>query len=133
MSIDVRIISIPDFVRVDASGTLDIDESRAILRQIAAECKECGVKRVFSDCREVRRGPDIVELYWLVESFSEIGIGPELRLAILYIERGLGQARSFRDMAQNRGFQVELFEDFEAAFNWLMETADSRPQTMRGG
>jgi hypothetical protein len=119
MPVEVRIIIVPDFLRVDAGGTLDLDQSRSLLQKIAGECKKCGTDRVLADLREVSRGPNIVDLYWLVDSFSDIGFGPEVRLAILYINQGLGQAQFFTDTAQNRGFQVELFEGFELAFEWL--------------
>lgn len=123
MTVDVRIISVPDFLRIDAAGVLDTEQTRCILREIVSESSRSGVRHILVDVRQVCDGPNVVELFWIVESFAELGFGPDLRLALLYIDRGVGLARFFTDTAQNRGFQIELFERFDEAVAWLNQRA----------
>src|SRR4051794_39548647 len=106
MTMDLRIISGRDFVRADAEGRLGEAKTRELLAEIARACCTSGIERVLMDVRDITGSPSITELFWIVDSFAELGLSPHHRLAVVYTDRGMGRAKFFATAAHNRGFQV---------------------------
>lgn len=122
MAHDIRIVSVNDFVRTDVSGNLDLAATRQVLKEIAAVCTAKTHYHVLLDNREAHTKMTLAEVFEVACSLREIGLGIHNRLAILAPPvLDFDRAGFFETVAQNRGFQVRAFRDFEKAFDWLME------------
>jgi hypothetical protein len=119
MDRNIRVISCPDFVRVDAAGTLDAAATRACLREIVEACVSTGVRRALLDVRDITEAPTPSQLFWIADELPDLGFSRLERVAIVYTDRGQGRAAFFATTARNRGFKVREFTEFEEAFNWL--------------
>ncbi len=119
MSAHIRVITCPDFIRYDAHGKLDAAASRACLAAIATECHHAGVRDALLDTRDITDAPTFSELFWLADDLPVLGFSPQIRLAIVYVDRHTGRATFFANAAHNHGFNFREFTDFEAAFAWL--------------
>ncbi len=128
MPIDVRLISLRDFVRTDVAGAFDLEATKAALTAIVKTTSECGVPNLLIDTRRViavEFGPaDVPEL---VTHLLSLGIDPGYRIAILNdppdeIDRG----KLFEDCARARGIDAAVFRDFETALTWLCRLPNRR-------
>jgi hypothetical protein len=118
---DIRVIPAQEFLRADVHGRLDLAASKRLLEQLAAACVGCPDRHILVDVRDTST-PQLssVDLYELVQALRGLGLGLLNRIAILRrIRDGFDRARFFEMLAADRGFQVSVFEDFEAALTWL--------------
>jgi hypothetical protein len=72
------------------------------------------------------------ELAALVLTFQEAGFTKKQRLAILYHSDIYGGVRNFAFISRMRGLKVQAFADFEAAFQWLSEDAETAAEAEKG-
>ena len=118
---DIRVIPAHEFLRADVHDRLDLAASKRLLEQLAAACVGCPERDILVDVRGIST-PQLssVDLYELVQALRGLGLGLLNRIAILRrIRDGFDRARFFEMLAADRGFQVSVFEDFEAALTWL--------------
>src|SRR5262245_49679487 len=118
---DIRVITAQEFLRADVHGSVDLPSSKGILQELAAACVGSPDRHILIDIRDTRP-PRLtsLELYELVLTLRDLGLGLLNRIAILYQQRTtFDRARFFEMLANDRGLQVGAFEDFEAAFRWL--------------
>jgi hypothetical protein len=118
---DIRVIPAQEFLRADVHGRLDLAASKLLLEQLAAACVGCPDRHILVDVRDIS-APQLssVDLFELVQTLRGLGLGLLNRIAVLRrIRDGFDRARFFEMLAAERGFQVGVFEDFEAALTWL--------------
>jgi len=132
MPIAVNIIRASDFVRVDADQRLNLEESKQMLLQLASACQRRGLDRAMLDMRDISV-PDKPqfsdgELATLVRVFSAAGFLRHQRLAVLYRQDPHGGVRKFTFFSRMRGMQVQAFNEFEAAIQWLWTDVENREQ-----
>jgi hypothetical protein len=121
MPYDIHIVPAHEFIRLDAKGQLDLRATRTLLYDIAARCHAKQVDRILLDVRHVIPNLQIIELHELAMTFDDYQFEPCDRLAILHRPNSTGGAALFADTAAKRGYQIRAFDDFERAFNWLIE------------
>lgn len=118
---DIRVIPAQEFLRADVRGRLDLAASKRLLEQLAAACVGCPERHILVDVRDIS-APQLssVDLFELVQVLRGLGLGLLNRIAVLRrVRDGFDRARFFEMLAADRGFQVGVFEDFEAALTWL--------------
>ena len=121
MPYDIRVVPGRDFLRLDANGRVNLDQSRQILSDIARECAASGTTRILLDTRQAESTMTEKDLYLLASAFGELGFQYHHRLAILHRPMNFDRAEFFAMCARTRGWQVDAFGSFEDAFNWLNE------------
>lgn len=106
-------------VEVVYAGVLGKAELEASVPLIQAAGLAHGTKRLLADCRTLEGGHSFGDLFFLAEAVSAAGIA--LREAVLLPTlASLGEHVAFWETtARNRGIEVSLFEDREAALRWL--------------
>ena len=125
MSHDIRVISLKDFLRTDVQGLMDLESSKRILAEIAAECAKHLNHHVLLDVRGARSEGGLPEIYELVAFLGDLGLGVQNRIALLYHQRDtFDRAQFFARYAEKQGLQVSAFQDFEWALDWL-QTGDA--------
>jgi hypothetical protein len=126
MAVDVRIISITQFLRADVSGTL-METSLILLCDLIAACKDHNVDRILIDTREATSNTSVLDVWTLARKLTPSGLS---RVAVVNRPKEDVERGTFLELcATNRGYQLEAFNDFEAAFTWLSE---GQPSTSSG-
>ena len=80
--------------------------------------QEAGCKRVLCDERELLYALGTIDTYAYAKYIAENapGIG---RVAIVTSEKQIPETRFWETVAKNRGLQVKIFADINAAKTWL--------------
>ena len=126
MAVDVRIISITQFLRADVSGTL-METSLILLCDLIAACKDHNVDRILIDTREATSNTSVLDVWTLARKLTPSGL---IRVAVVNRPKEDVERGTFLELcATNRGYQLKAFNDFEAAFTWLSE---GQPSTSSG-
>src|SRR5262245_40493179 len=135
MPIELQVIRASEFVRFGATGLLDLEASKEVLRSLALACRKRGLGCALLDLRAVPTPekpwftpPEIAAL---VDAFRQAGFTRQQRLAVLYRTDAHGGARLFATLSRIHGLQVNTFEEFEKAMLWLSEEKESK-QERRG-
>jgi hypothetical protein len=121
MPYDIRIVPGHEFIRLNAKGQLDLRATRTLLSDIAAKCCAKRVDRILLDVRQIIADIQLIELHELAMTFDDYDFQPYDRLAILHKKSSNGGAALFAQTAAKRGYQIRAFDEFERAFNWLIE------------
>jgi len=108
-------------VTVVVTGEIRNDDARAQTAEIAGLLNRHQTKSVLLDCSEALSEMTLPELYWLADAAAELQIPWDLRVAVL-APRTRYRMESYEFFAlvfRNAGYEVEVFEDREAAEDWL--------------
>jgi hypothetical protein len=119
MPVDLEIIRTSDFLRLDAGGQLDLKQSHDVLASVAKGCLDHGIDCALLDVRDVNTTLKLSELQILARSFHEMGFNERHRLAILHRYADRERAEVFTMFANDRGWNVRAFEEYEEAINWF--------------
>jgi hypothetical protein len=115
----LSIIRSSDFIRLDASGTVDFEATRQALRDLASQSVRSGLDGALLDIRDAYGNLTVGEIYKLAAGFAELGFNRACKLAILHRFNARERADFFALCAANRGWNVKAFDSFEEAYQWL--------------
>lgn len=124
MDLDVRVVSIAEFVRYDTSGEYDFESTKAVVAEIAktlVDLKKCNILLDLRDAtpKNISAG----DIYSLVLHFLSFGPPQGNRLALLNDPKDdVDRAMIFSMGANRQGFDVASFHDFEPAIEWLSDS-----------
>ena len=126
MPTNLTIVHPEDFTRVTQTGTLDLDASRGLLREIVGSLKTTGVSTSSSICDRPRRvsvSPTRSCLNWAWRTARSLpSRAAESRCSVRLDEPA--DAEFFESVARGQGTNVRAFTEFEPATAWLvMRTA----------
>jgi DNA-binding response OmpR family regulator len=120
----LQIIKAGDFIMSTPKGDLDMETSMQGLAQIAATGTELQDYTILMDLRDVRSRLSTAQIYELASKLATYGKTFRRKTAVLTrADEGFDQATFFETAAQNRGFRVRAFSDFEDALVWLSNIA----------
>lgn len=118
MSYDLRIVHGLDFVRLDAEGHFDLPATRQIFSDIIWACVRSHIGHVLVDVRDAATDMTAAQVASLALVCNEVSPPPDgHKIAIL--TRRLDRAGLLAAEAQEKGWKVEAFYQFEPAFEWL--------------
>ena len=127
MPTEIKTYSIKDFIRMKASGTLDYDESVKLIRKLAEAAAYHEGHNILIDLRETKvEWANLNEILKLTLEFTKLEVGFKNKLASIIPdnERRIAVAAQFKACMDIRGFDYEVFTDYEEAIEWLSETTD---------
>lgn len=120
----IQIIKAGDFIKSTPTGDLDMTMSRQGFAQIASAGIDLEEYTVLIDLRDVTSSLTPVDIFELGENLDAYGQTFRRNTAILVpAAKGLDEATFFEKVALNRGFDVKVFTEYEAAVNWLSSIA----------
>jgi hypothetical protein len=124
MPFAVHVIRGRDFVRLDATGHIDMASSRALLSDAIWVCVRSKVGRVLIDVREATSTEiTVAQIGLLVDVCRQIAPADDVhRIAIL--NRPIDdydRAELLAAAARQEGWNIQAFRNFEDAFLWLSE------------
>ena len=126
MSYDMRVIPISEFLRTDVSGEIDLQASRAVLKELLVQCSRKNIHHILIDTRETSSRASTVDVWTLASDLGSLGMTADHRIAILNRPKDEFDRGAFLELcATNRGYQLRAFRDFEKAFTWLTSEESS--------
>ena len=120
MPIDVKIVPAREFLRTNTKGEFDLEGTRKVFLSIFEKMKEAEVSEVVMDVREASAQLSAFQIYELVSVLEHVGCRRTWKIALVLSRKDeFDRAKFFELCAQNRGYQVGAFQDFEEAVTWL--------------
>jgi len=121
MPVDIRLVTLREFVRTDLVGAFDLEASKAALTEIVRAAAQCGVPNLLIDVRmAVPVELCAADVQELVMHLLLLGVDPGYRIAILSDPQDeVDRAKVFESYARERGVDAAAFRDFETALTWL--------------
>ena len=127
MPAEIKSYKINDFIRMKTSGTLDYDESVKLIRKLAKAAAYHEGHNILIDLRDTEvEWANLNEILKLTLEFTKLEVEFKNKLASIIPdnERRIAIAAQFKACMDIRGFDYEVFTDFEEAIEWLSETTD---------
>ena len=131
----IRVIHAHDFVKATPEGWLDRHQSMKLLRDIASVASELTDFCILLDTRKAQSGMNETDLWYLSSElqnhFQDLSRSP--KVAVLCPRERFNKAEFFALCANNRGFDISAFTEFEGAYEWLIESDGRRGAGTRDG
>jgi hypothetical protein len=114
MSHNVRVIQARDFVRATPEGVADLKTAENLLAELARHAAGIEDFDVLVDTRRVSGSLSAAQLWFLSEHLA--------RYHDNFAER-FDHAQFFALCAENRGFNIMAFDNYEDAMEWLLDSS----------
>ncbi len=121
MKAEIKFVKTKDFIKTTASGQLSLDESKKVLAKLAALNSPDNLHDLLVDIRDTTSVLSLSDIYELVIEVGKQRHAFRKKIAIIIgPKHDIDKARFLEMCASNRGFAVNVFDDFEESVNWLM-------------
>ena len=121
MKAEIKFVKTKDFIKTTASGQLSLEQSKKVLTEIARLNTPDDLHDLLVDIRDTLPGLSLSDIYELVTEVGNHRQAFRKKIAILLgAQHDIDKARFLEMCASNRGYNVNAFDDFEEAVNWLM-------------
>ncbi len=125
----IKIYRMKDFLRLTETGEIDVDRSKEIVRQLAAMAAFHADHNILLDLRGTtipeRSMGDVLEVALEIARYRAAFKG-KLANLVPDDEPRLLVARQLKALMDIKGFQYELFTNFEEAVEWLSDVTEVR-------
>ena len=119
MSAHIRIIQANDFITATAEGSLDLEESKRLLRAIAITIDPLVDYDALVDTRQAQARLSVTDLWYLAAELNNLHKTFSREMAVLCTPEQFERAGFCVLGSQNSGLQVQTFTSFESATKWL--------------
>ena len=116
----IKYLDEKDIVLFRTSGTYELEAEVETLKEIAAKLKKHNCNRFIVDHRETNVIADPVKSFERSALYEEIWGDRSTRAAIVFRELN-EDYQFFETVVRNRGWNVRIFDDYDAAIGWLLE------------
>lgn len=127
MPTEIKTYSINDFIRMTATGKLDYDASVKLIRRLAEAAAYHEGHNLLIDLRDTEvEWANLNEILKLTLEFTKLEVKFKNKLASIIPdnEKRIAIAAQFKACMDIRGFDYEVFTDYEEAIEWLSETTE---------
>jgi len=100
MAYDVRVIPIKEFLRTDVSGVIDLQASRALLKELLAICSRNNVHHILIDGREASSRSSTVDVWTLANDLGSLGVTRSIESPFSTVRKTILTAAPFLSSAQ---------------------------------
>jgi DNA-binding transcriptional LysR family regulator len=125
---NVKVIQATDFVRATPEGQVNLEMAEQMLRDIADAGAGLEGFQVLVDTRQVSGALTATDLWRLADRLAHYRRTFGNKTAILCPAERFDHSRFFALCAENRGFNVQAFTDYEHAMEWLLEGEEVTPR-----
>jgi hypothetical protein len=129
---DIRIIRAHEFIQVSAEGHVDLQQAKAVLREIAWASAPSDNFDVILDTRNVRFEMDAADLWDLAAELHNVSQAFSRRTAVIVSPERADYAGFFALCAKERGFEVSAFTHLGDAMEWIDQAYAERPTAAEG-
>lgn len=121
MKAEIKFIKTKDFLQTTAAGELNLEGSKKVLHKIASLNQPDDLHDMLVDIRETVSVLTLSDIYELVSEVGRHRQSFRKKIAILLgPQHDIDKARFLEMCAQNRGYRVNIFQDFEESVCWLI-------------
>lgn len=115
-----------DHIRLDVLSDWteghEVEETLAVWSQVADACREHGLERVLA-VFHIRGKIPTMYGYEIANDPASVGIERRFKIALMYVDEQRYKSSFFTEtIAVNRFYNVKVFNDEEAALEWLLQT-----------
>ena len=106
-------------------GTITSEELEAANYHAMGQLMARKIDKVMVDCSSARAEMPILDVYKLPDLYMAEDMSRMVRVAMILPKDGYKREvyEFYEDVCRNRGFQVRLFDDGDAAWKWLESDA----------
>ncbi len=119
MPSDIRIIRAHEFIQATPEGTVDLDQAKRVLIEVASATAPSDHYDVVLDARNVEFEMDAADLWDLAAELHKVSQAFSRRTAVLVPQERSDYAGFFAVCAQERGFDLSAFTHLGDAMEWL--------------
>jgi GTP:adenosylcobinamide-phosphate guanylyltransferase len=121
MKAEIKFIKSKDFIKTTASGELNLEESKKVMKEIANLNSAQNSHDLLIDIRDTTSILTLSDIYELVLEINKYRNAFKEKIAVLLgPNHDFDKAKFLELVASNRGYNVNTFDDFEKAVQWLM-------------
>jgi hypothetical protein len=124
MPSDVRIIHAHEFIQASPEGHVDLEQAKAVLKEIALVSAPSDDFDVILDTRNVQFEMDAADLWDLAAALHGVHQAFSRKTAVLVAPERSDYAGFFALCAQERGFELSAFTHLGDAMEWLDRADD---------
>ena len=123
VSTNIRFEPWPELLQVTVTGSFELVQAQEHFTQIVAAAEEHGLDKILVDYRKMAGPISILDRYNYSKYASDLLTGRRLAHVMKFAYVGMDLAEGAGGfgvtVATNRGVRVELFNDLDAAKEWL--------------
>jgi hypothetical protein len=108
-------------VVVNGAGRLCVDDMRGIAKGATHLLQENKASRVLLDCSDAVLDVRVVDVYYLPECYSEVGVPRSAKIALILpkTRQPSGMFEFYETVCRNKGYTCRLFDTHDSAEQWL--------------
>lgn len=120
MNAEIQFISVSDYFTPKENGKIDFNDSLNILKNVAAQNENGKIKNMLIDVRDFVTELSVPEIYEIITELSNYREHFSRKIAVVYGPHfEADKSEFFQISAQNRGFNINTFSDYDEAVTWL--------------
>lgn len=110
-------------------GKITSEELQEAHHHALGRLTEQKIARVMVDCSTAQAEMPMIDVYKLPDLYVAEDVSRMIRIAMILPQDGYKRDvyEFYEDVCRNRGFQVQLFDDGDAAWTWLRGDAGISP------
>jgi hypothetical protein len=121
MDLNLRLIYAKDFLKTTPTGEIDLETSKQLILKFARVNSSPSQYDVLIDTRQTTGTLTLFDMAELVNVMIEHRGSFRSKVAVVTPHGYKFEHAKFMELyANNRGFHIGAFDDFEKAINWLM-------------
>jgi len=129
---------VPDTATVVASGSgrLSFHDMTEIAEGVTHLLQENKASRVLLDCSDADLDVKVVDVFYLPERYSKVGVPRSARIALILpkTRQPSGMYEFYETVCRNKGYICRLFDSQQSAEQWLgLESLTLHPHQPSGG
>jgi hypothetical protein len=125
MDLNLRLIHAKDFLQTTPTGEIDLETSKRFILELAREHQSPSQYDVLIDTRQTTGRLTLFDMVEMINVMIEHRESFRSKAAILTSPGPHFDHAKFMELyANNRGFRIGAFDDFEEAMNWLMTSTE---------
>lgn len=115
-------------VVVNGTGRLCFEDMTGIAKGATDLLQENKATRVLLDCSDAFLDVKVVDVFYLPECYSKVGVPRTARIALVLPKTGQpsGIFEFYETVCRNKGYVCKLFETQQSAEQWLQAEATAR-------
>lgn len=120
-----EVIDGKEFIKVSATGEFDLEASRGALKELLEDPKFSKPCDILCDLSDAECALTVTDIFMLVQSMTEHRSAFQRKIAVLVSsDHDFDKAKFMELCAENRGLQVQAFDEPAEAEAWLSEEGD---------
>ncbi len=120
MSIKFEHLQEDEILLIRTSGTFNLGFQVDFLKNLKAKTDEYNCEKILIDHRATKVVANTLSIFSRPKLYEELGIKRIWKAAMVGREVNY-LARFYENTLQNRGWNVKVFDDYDAAVKWLIE------------